>query len=231
MGYEIFVRTELERRIAENEDEAYGTQKASSNKEYLPIRRTLKDFLVTMRIKIEIYAEHLYELKLSRRSSRCIERRHLIEPAINNNCPDEYKGFVTSHVDFSSVIRSQRGTNLTCSFTDSHFAIAFEPCLVTIERIADMHPRTARRLEKKGIDRTVVATHVIVYAFSNKNPCEAYNTTSHKHIMSILKHGTLSDGKAEAFMNGKRIPGGDNSDSPIFLTLFAKQTLSSHMVR
>ena len=47
--------------------------KSSSNKEFLPIHSTQKEFMVTMRQKIETYGEHCYELKASRRARQCRE--------------------------------------------------------------------------------------------------------------------------------------------------------------
>ena len=58
--------------------------------------------------------------------------------------------------------------------------------------------------------------NVVVYAFGGKaKGSGAYNQFVTTIIISIVKNGRIPDGiKCEAFLDGKRLPGGDQSDFP-----------------
>ena len=70
-------------------------------------------------------------------------------------------------------------------------------------------------MRKLGVTRVLRNTNVVVYCMSKAKASAAYNQTATSNIISIVKNGRLPDNsKCEAFMEGKRIPGGDRSGFP-----------------
>ena len=58
-------------------------------------------------------------------------------------------------------------------------------------------------------------TNVVVYSFSKAKASAAYNQFATTNIISIIKHGSLpDDSRCEAFLDGKRLPGGNREDFP-----------------
>ena len=169
---------------------------------------------------IEAYQYHVYELKLSNRVDKCGERAFLIEPVTNEDCPDEFKHVVSEVVDFASDINAKRAHDLTCSFPETHKCeihhLTFAPKFVNIdEDFKRQHKRAYNNLRKRGVNRVLRPENVVVYAFGKAKGSAAYNQSATSIIISIVKNGRIPDGiKCEAFLDGKRLPGGDQSDFP-----------------
>ena len=54
-----------------------------------------------------------------------------------------------------------------------------------------------------------------MHAFGKAKGSAAYNQTATTNLISIIKYGKLPDDtKCEAFLDKKRIPGGDQSEYP-----------------
>jgi hypothetical protein len=204
----------------DDEDDEYGESNGIKfQTEWLPVEGTVPEFFSHLVASIEAYAEHIYEVKLSRRVKKCEERRLLIDPAVSSDCPSEYKNVVSEQVDFSSVIHAKRAHDLTCSIPEQHQCevhhLTFDPKLVPVHQIEQDHPRSAKALRKKGVHRVLRAQNVVVYAFSKAKPSAAYNQQVTTNIISIVKEGKLpDDSKCEAFLDQKRIPGGDRTGFP-----------------
>ena len=67
----------------------------------------------------------------------------------------------------------------------------------------------------RKIDRVLRNENIVFYCISKCKPSAAYNQQATTNIISIMKEGKLPDSsKYEAFINGKRIPGGDRSMFP-----------------
>ena len=187
--------------------------------EWLPVEDSVPEFFAHLVGALEAYMPHAYEIKLSDRVDKCAERAFLIDPAANPACPDEFKGVVMEVVDFSSDIHAKREHDVTCTFPESHKCevhhLTFAPKFISVDAIAIDHPRSADTLRKRKIDRVLRAENVVVYAFSKAKASAAYNQYSTTNIMSIIKHGKLpDDSKCEAFLDGRRIPGGVRDGFP-----------------
>ena len=85
-----------------------------------------------------------------------------------------------------------------------------------MESIEQKHPRIATRLRKQNITQQVAATNDVFFGFSKCSPSAVYDHKMMEDVRSILKHGCMSEGsKGEAFLNGKRIPGGLQLDDDV----------------
>ena len=160
-------------------------------------------------------------MDLSGRVDKCAERAFLIDPVARDDCPEEYKDVVCEVVDFSSDIQGKRAHDTTCAFPESHKCevhhLVFDPYFVSVEDIEkkDKQKRAAENLRKRGVSRVLRNRNVVVYCFSKAKASAAYNHTATTNIISIVKEGRLPDSsKCEAFLDGKRIPGGDRTGFP-----------------
>ena len=140
-----------------------------------------------------------------------------MEPLINDNCLGEIKHVVTEVVDFFSDIHAKREHDLTWTFPETHKCevhhLTFDPKFVTIDEIERNHLWLARFLHQRKIERVLTPENVVVYCFSKAKASAAYNQQVTTNIISILRHGKLPDNsKYEAFLDTKRIPGGDRTD-------------------
>ena len=179
----------------------------------------MPEFFTHLTRSIEAYAPHQYEIKLSNRVDKCAERAFLVEPVMNEDCPDEFKHVVSEVVDFSSDINAKREHDLTCTFPETHKCevhhLTFDPKFVSVNEIEKSHPRSAKFLKQRKIDRVLRPENVVVYCFSKAKPSAAYNQYATSNIISIFKHGKLpEESRCEAFLDGKRIPGGDRTGFP-----------------
>ncbi len=57
-----------------------------------------------------------YEIDMSNRVDKCVQRAFLIDPVACNDCPEEFKGVVSEVVNISSDILAKCSHDLTCSF-------------------------------------------------------------------------------------------------------------------
>ena len=86
---------------------------------------------------------------------------------------------------------------------------------MTVNEIEKDHPRSAKTLRKRKVERVIRPENVVIYCFSKAKGSAAYNQQATSNIISIVKCGKLPDGsKCEAFLDQKRIPGGDTSGHP-----------------
>ena len=205
----------------EGDDAEYGASEGvKTQREWLPVSGSVPEFFVHLRSVIEVFQYHQYETKLSHRSKKKEEQCFLYLPAISpEECPEEYKNVVREEVDFSSVLHASRAHDLTCHTPEQHqceiHIATGNPKICTVDSIKAAHPRTARALEKKGIHRFLRAQNVVIYAFSKAKPSAAYDAVANEVILSVLKEGKLPDNcKCEAFIDKKRVPGGDRSSHP-----------------
>lgn len=187
--------------------------------EWLPVEGTVPEFFTHLTRSLEAYAPHQYELKLSNRVYKCAERAFLVEPLINDACPEEFKHVVTEVFDFSSDIHAKREHDLTCTFPETHKCevhhLTFNPKFVSVDEIERHHPRSARFLRQRNIVRVLRPENVVVYCFSKEKASAAYNQQATTYIISIVRHGKLPDNsRCEAFLDRKRIPGGDRTGFP-----------------
>ncbi len=139
---------------------------------------------------------------------------------INQDCPDEFKHVVSEVVDFSSDINAKRQHDLTCTFPETHkcevhHLLTYLPKFVSVDEIAQSHPRSAKFLRQRNINRVLRPNNTVVYCFSKTKPSAAYNQQATTNIISIFQHGKLpEDSRCEAFLDRKRIPGGDLTGLP-----------------
>lgn len=180
---------------------------------------TVPEFFSHLLRCIEEYMPHVYELKLSNRVDKCAERAFVINPAANNECPDEFKEVIMEVVDFASDIHAKRQHDLTCTFPETHKCevhhLTFDPKFISVIEIEENHPRSAKLLRKRGVERVLRPENVVIYCMSKAKGSAAYNQEATKNIISIVKDGKLPfDSRCEAFRNGKRILGGDRSGFP-----------------
>ena len=137
-----------------------------------------------------------------------------------NNCPDEVKGVVCEVVDFSSDIQAKRAHDTTHSFPEVHkyevHHLTFDPKFVSVDDInKEGHGRTGKILRNNKVERVLRPDNFVVLCFSQEKAITAYNQTATNNIILIMKDGRLLDDiKCEAFMEGKRIPGGDWTGCP-----------------
>ena len=134
--------------------------------EWLPVEGTVPEFFTHLIRAIEAYAPHQYEIKLLNQVDRCAERAFLVEPVINPDCPEEFKRVVSEVVDFSSDINAKRQHDLTCTFPETHKCeihhLTFDPKFVSVDEIAQSHPRSAKFLKQRKIDRVLRPENVVV---------------------------------------------------------------------
>jgi len=95
-----------------------------------------------------------------------------VSPAADDECPEEYKGTVSEVVDFASDIHAKRQHDLTCSFPESHKCevhhLTFDPKFISVDEIEKSHPRSARMLRKRGVERVLRPENVVIYIVSAK---------------------------------------------------------------
>ena len=187
--------------------------------EWLPVEGTVPEFFEHLLTSMEAYLPHAHEIKLSNRVDKCAERAFIIDPIADEDCPQEFKGVVMEVVDFASDIHAKRDHDTTCSFPETHKCevhhLTFAPKFVTINEIEKSHPRTAKTWRKRKVDRVIRPDNVVIYCFGKAKGSAAYNQEATTNIISIIKSGKLPNGsKCEAFLDGKRIPGGDRSVHP-----------------
>ncbi len=218
MDFIKVARTE-EKTVNEEEDEYGGRNGVKFQTEWLPVEGTVAEFFEHLRLSLDAYLPHRYEINLSSRADKCAERAFLIDPVIRDDCPSEFKDVVSEVVDFSSDIHAKRSHDLTCSFPETHKCevhhLTFAPKFISVEAIKEEHPRSAKQLEKRGVDRVLRPENVVVYSFSKAKASAAYNQETTKNIISIIKHGKLpDDSRCEAFTERLRIPGGVRTGFP-----------------
>jgi len=210
-------------RTVENtdeDDEEYGSgDGVKFQTEWLPREGTTPQFLTHLTTSLEAYLPHLYEIQLSNRVYKCVERAFLIEPLINPDCPPQFKDVIMEVCDFSSDIHAKRAHDLTCTFPETHKCeihhLTFNSKFVSVDEIAKDHPRSANSLRKRGVERVLRPENVVVSVFSKAKGSAAYNQQATTNILSIVKHGELpANCKCEAFLDGKRLPGGDRTGLP-----------------
>ena len=212
-------RSEEQQQQQDEDGEYSGNDGIKFQTEWLPVEGTVPEFFTHLICSIEAYAPHMYELKLSERVDKCAERAFLVKPVINHDCPEEFRHVVSEVVDFSSDINAKRQHDLTCTFPETHKCevhhLTFDPKFVSVDQIQHSHPRSAKFLKKKNIDRVLQPENVVVFCFSKAKPSAAYNQQATTNIISIFKHGEFpKDSRCEAFLDGKRIPGGDRRGFP-----------------
>ena len=145
-----------------------------------------------------------------------------IDPVADDDCPEEFKGAVFECVDFATDIHAKRYHGITCSFPETHkyevHHITFAPKFVTVNEIEKNHPRSAKTLRKRKVERVIWTGNVVIYCFSKAKGSDAYNQQATTDIISIVKYGKMpDDSKCEAFLNQKKIPGGDVLVTPLYL--------------
>ena len=205
------------------DDEDYGQgDGVKFQTEWLPVVGTPREFLIHLRECITSYFPHEFEVKLSQRVDYCAQRAFMIDPVTREDCPEQQKDVVQEVVDFSADIQGKRAHDATCSFPEIHKCevhhLTFDPRFVSVEEIEQEdggHKRAVANMRKLGVTRVLRNTNVVVYCMSKAKASAAYNQTATSNIISIVKNGRLPDNsKCEAFMEGKRIPGGDRSGFP-----------------
>ena len=203
-----------------DDDEDYaGDTGVKFQTEWLPVEGTVPEFVAHFIRSMEAYFPHTYELKLSNRVDKCAERAFIIDPATKDDCPDEFKGVVLEVVDFASDIHAKRHHDLTCSFPETHKCevhhVTFGPKMVSVAEIEKDHPRAAKKMRNKKVERVLRPENVVFYCFSKAKPSAAYNQQATTNIMSIVKDGVLPENsRCEAFLGRKRIRGGDRTGFP-----------------
>ena len=204
----------------QTEDDDYGGDDGVRfQTEWLPVDGSVPEFFAHLIRSIDAYLPHAFEIRLSNRVDKCAQRAFIVSPATDDECPEEYKGTVSEVVDFASDIHAKRQHDLTCSFPESHKCevhhLTFDPKFISVDEIEKSHPRSARMLMKRGVERVLRPENVVIYCFSKAKSSAAYNQQSTSNIISIIKHGILPDNvKCEAFLGRKRIPGGDRMSFP-----------------
>ena len=102
---------------------------------------TVPEFFSQLVDALEEYQVLIYDIKLSHRVNKHEEKCFLIEPDINSNCPEEYKGVVFEQVEFSSIIHAASAYDLTCSIPELQkcevHCLTFDPKLVPVELIKE----------------------------------------------------------------------------------------------
>ena len=206
-----------------NADEDYGQgDGVNFQTEWLPVEGTPREFLIHLRACIDAYFPHKYEVKLSERVDYNAQRAFMIDPVTREDCPESYKDVVQEVCDFSTDIQGKRAHDATCSFPEMHKCevhhLTFDPKFVSVDEIEKEgggHKKAAANLRKRGVTRVLRNRNVVVYGMSKAKASAAYNQTVTSNIISIVKDGRLpDDSKCEAFMEGKRIPGGDRTGFP-----------------
>ena len=207
-----------EEKQSDDGDEDYGSGNGVKfQTEWLPVEGTVPEFLAYLVQSVEAYMSHAYEIKLSNRVDKCAERAFLIDPVTRSDCPVEFKGVVSEVVDFASDIQAKRAFDLTCTFPESHKCevhhFTFNPTFVSVDDIEKDHPRSAKNLRKRGVNRVLRPENVVAYAFSKAKSSAAYNQFATSNIISIVKYGKLPDeSRCEAFLERKRIKGGNRDN-------------------
>ena len=169
-----------EEKSSDNDDDDYGCDDGVKfQTEWLPVEGSVPEFFEHLNRSIQEYFPHAYKIKLSNRVGKLGERAFIIDPVARQDCPDEFKGVVSEVVDFASDIHAKRKHDLTCSFSESHKCevhhLTFSPKFVTVDEIAVKHPRAAKTLMKRNIDRVLWPENVVAYCFGKAKGSAAYN--------------------------------------------------------
>ena len=215
-----FIKVARSVEKSSDDDDGYGyTDGVKFQTEWLHVKGFVPEFFDHLTRSIQEYMPHAYETKLSNGMDKLAERAFIIDPVTRADCPDEFKGVVSEVVDFASDIHAKRKHDLTCSFPESHKCevhhLTFAPKIVTVDEIEVDLPRSAKTLGKRGVDRVLWPENVVVYCFGKAKGSAAYNQTATLNIISIIKEGKLpDDSKCEAFLNMRRIPGGNMNGCP-----------------
>ena len=210
----------MEKPLSDKDDDYGVGNSVKFQTEWLPVEGSVRQFFIHLCASIAAYLPHAYEVKLSGRADKCAERAFIIDPVVREHCPDQFKNVVCEVVDFSSDIQAKRAHDITCSFPETHKCevhhLTFDPKLVSVDNIErEGHERAANALRKKGVDRVLRPENIVVYCFSKAKASAAYNQTATSNIIMIMKHGKLPENsKCEAFLDGKRVPGGDRTGFP-----------------
>ena len=210
-------RTE-EREVDEDGDYA-GNYGVKFQTEWLPVEGLTPEFFAHLISSLEAYIPHQYKIQLANRVDKCAERAFLVEPIINEDCPEEFQGVVSEVVNFATDIHAKRKHDLTCSFPETHKCevhhLTFRPKFVSVDEIELAHPRSAKFLRNRNIERVLRPDNVVIYCFSKAKSSATYNQQATTTIISIIKDGELpEDSRCEAFLERKRIPGGNRTGFP-----------------
>ena len=101
--------------------EEYGLGDGVKNQlDLIPVSGTVPELFPHILNALEEYQEHIYKVKLSHRVKKHEEQWFLIEPSVNSNLPEEYKGVVFEQVYFSSIIHAARSDDLTYFTPELH---------------------------------------------------------------------------------------------------------------
>lgn len=219
MDFQKVARSEAKAPVDDDDDDYADNDGVKFQVEWLPVIGSAPEFLEHLNRSIEAYLPHAYEIKLSNRTYKMSERAFLIDPIADKDCPEEYKHTVLECVDFATDIHAKRDHDVTCSFPETHKCevhhITFAPKFVTVNDIEKNHPRSAKTLRKHNVDRVIRPENVVIYCFSKYKSSAASNHQATTNIISIVKDGKMPEGtKCEAFLDQKRIPGGDTTGHP-----------------
>ena len=192
----------------QTEDDDYGGDDGVRfQTERLPVDGSVPEFFAHLIRSIDAYLPHAYEIRLSNRVDKCAQHTFIVSPATDDECLEEYKGTVTEVVDFSSDIHAKRHHDLTCSFPESHKCevhhLTFDPKFISVDQIEKSHPRSARMLRKRWVERVLHPENVVIYCFSKAKSSTAYNQQSTTNIISIVKNGILPDNVKCVFWVGR----------------------------
>ena len=158
-----------EEKSSEDDGDFGGSDGAKFQTEWLPVEGSLPQFFEHLIRSLEAYLPHSYETKLSNWVDKCAERAFLVlvDLVIQQNCPGELKGVVFEVNDFASDIHTTRHHDLTCSFLESHKCevhhLSFAPTFVLVDEIETKHPRTARKLRKRGVAGVLCPENTVIY--------------------------------------------------------------------
>ena len=220
MKFQKVARTAAKK--SDNDDDYGQGDGVKFQTEWLPVVGTPREFLLHLRASIDAYFPHKYEVKLSERVDYCAQRAFMIDPVTREDCPEQQKDVVQEVCDFSTDIQGKRAHDATCSFPEMHKCevhhLTFDPKFVSVEEIEkedNGHKRAVANMRKRGVTRVLRNTNVVVYCMSKAKASAAYNQAATSNIISIVKDGRLPDNsKCEAFMEGKRVPGGNRTGFP-----------------
>jgi hypothetical protein len=209
----VKVKRASKNESSEENDGTYGDNGVSTSDAWLPKRGTRMEFMFYLKQKFELYARHQWQVKFDRRARMREIFNYLVRPAIDSAAPIALKDVCYLQSDFSSVLHSLREHDATCSFPESHncdvVCATFSPRAVAIETMSDTHPRTVKKMHKKGITRLIQRQNFTFYAMSKERGSAYYHQNVLEDTVSIIKYGKLSDSSTgEAFFMCKRLPGG-----------------------
>ena len=126
--------------------------------------------------------------------------------------------------------KQRERTKNTRSFPEIHKCevhhLKFDPKFVSVDNIdKEGHGWKGTSLRNNKVERVLRPNNVFVFCFSQEKASAAYNQMATNNIILIIKHGRLPEfSRCEAFINGKRIPGGDRHGFPDLPTVKFKLT-------